>query len=489
MEAVDRTLDHQRDYEVLTDVLLDQNRKWGASSSILERIESLRTGETVVVVTGQQLGIVGGPLYTQYKILTTIQLARHLEETTGRTVLPVFWLAGEDHDFEEVSEVLVTPDSSVSVTRDEAGPVGPTLLSDSIDDVLDEIKSACSGGDGSNELDQALKKFWKPGVRWVDAFAAYTRWLFRDYDLVLISVDDDRLKRLTQPLVRQALQDFDSLNDRIEDTSKVLAEKFHAQLTPRSTNLFLMDEVGRLPIEPEAGGFRAGDRQFSRDEMLEVVETAPGQFSPNVVLRPMVQDHLLPSVAYVAGPGEISYFAQLKSAYEWAKIPMPVIYPRASLTLVESNISRLLGKEGITFEQIDTDIERMFTSLVKDSMDDEIEKLFSSTRRDLGDAINNLADGVSRVDPTLKKSAGSIESALQKELGKLHSKVVRAEKQKQEVLMSRIEKIVDNLYPGSGLQERKIAMLYFLARYGTDFVSQIDRRVGIDTSRHFVVNL
>lgn len=449
----------------------------------------MRSGDATVIVTGQQLGAFGGPLYTQYKILTTIQLARQLEEETGKPVLPVFWVAGEDHDFDEVQSVQVTPDSRITLERDGSGPVGRTVLDESVQSAIDKIADECANGDGSAKLVATLREFWKPGTLWVDAFARYTRWLFRDYDLVLMSVDDKRLKQLCRPVISRALTSFEKLNSGIEDTSARLADSFHAQLAPRSTNLFMMSDDQRLPVEPVADGYRVGESGFSAEEMDRVVEDEPERFSPNVVLRPVMQDLLLPTVAYVAGPGEISYFAQLKPAYEWAGVPMPVIYPRASLTLVESNISRLLQKEGIAFDQIDTDKERMFTALVKDSMDDKIEKLFSSTRENLNQVIDGLAEQIAEVDPTLKKSAGSISSTLAKEIGKLHSKVVRAEKQKHEILMTRIEKIIANLYPASGLQERKLAMLYFLARYGTDFVSLIDQRVDTDTSKHFVIDL
>jgi uncharacterized protein YllA (UPF0747 family) len=219
------------------------------------------------------------------------------------------------------------------------------------------------------------------------------------------------------------------------------------------------------------------------------VSETPEYISPNVVCRPLYQDHIIPTVAYVAGPGETSYFAQLKGAYRWAGIPMPIIYPRVSATLLEKNISRLMEKEDIGIENIETDVERMFTRIVKDSLNDNIATVFANTRSNVESQIAGLAEQVGEVDPTLKKAALSIVSTFEKELGKLQGKVVRSEKQRLEITRTRLLKIVENLFPGGVLQERSIAVSYFMSRYGVEIIRDLVNCLPVDTSQHVIINV
>ncbi|NND73270.1 MAG: bacillithiol biosynthesis cysteine-adding enzyme BshC [Rhodothermales bacterium] len=488
--AIERTLQVPRDRTTLVEVLRTQNKEWGADEQALSRIEDLLSPDASVVVTGQQLGLFGGPLYTQYKTITTIQLAATLQKRTSRPVVPVFWLAGEDHDFDEISSVYASPEHEVRLqnTSGSNGPVGRIILDEQVGDLIDNLQEIFHGGESADDVVAVLRDTFKAGVTWRDAFAKFMTWMFRGTGLVIISGDDPHLKALATPLFEKAVRSFESLNKGIEATSEKLAEQFHAQLTPRSTNLFFLNSE-RVAVDPVGERFKAGSQDWSSSEILNEIKNTPQHFSPNVVLRPLFQDTVLPTVAYVAGPGETSYFGQLKTAYEWAGIPMPIIYPRASVTIVENHVARLLEKESIRIEEIDTDVERMFTSVVRKSMRSDIDDIFLPTRELLNQEIRRLSDKIAELDPTLEKSTLAIGSSIEKELGKLQGKVVRAEKQRHEVTRNRLGKIIDNIYPGSSQQERTVAAAYFISRYGTGFINSLLDILPVETDKHIVVAL
>ena len=490
LASVDRTLRTRRNRSILVQVLTEQNKNWGADASVFERINELASDDVSVVVTGQQLGLFGGPLYTQYKTITTIQLAASLQKETGRPVVPVFWLAGEDHDFAEIAGTRLAPDYEVRLTADNQhlGPVGRIVLDEEISELLSGAARLYAGSGWADEIIDALEKTFRPGTTWCDAFARYLTWLFRDTGLVIVSGDNPDLKQLAAPLFEKAVVSFESLNSGIESTSKEIAKRFHAQLSPRSTNLFHLNS-DRVPVDPTTEGFVAGAQYWSGNELLSSIRRAPQDFSPNVVLRPLYQDTILPTVAYVAGPGETAYLGQLKSAYEWAEIPMPIIYPRMSATIVEKNIARLLEKESVGIEDVDKDVERMFTSLVKKSLTTSIEDLFDPAKAAFKDEVIRIAQRISEFDPTLKKSALAIGSLIDKELGKLRGKVIRAEKQRNEVTRSRLARIVDNIYPAGVPQERVVAASYYIARYGSGIVKDLLDTVPVRTDRHLVLAL
>ncbi|MFB6272148.1 MAG: bacillithiol biosynthesis cysteine-adding enzyme BshC, partial [Salinibacter sp.] len=314
-EAADAAARRPADRNALADVLLAQNERWGLDAATRSHIDALRDSESIAIVTGQQVGLFTGPLYTIYKTITTLQLAEEWAEQTGRTVVPVFWVEGEDHDFEEIATAHVLHRNEVvSLNYDpdageNPGAVGRLALTDAINDVLDRLDEALQPSDFKSSVMERMRAAYQPGTRIEDAFTRLMRSWFEEDGLVFINPDDARLKELSRPLFRRELEDPQTPVARIDATSQTLRDRgYHAQVTARPTNLFWLGDEARWPIDLGDDGafrFRGTGRTVSRAELLDRLDAEPERFSPNVVLRPLMQDHLLPTAAYVAGPGEV----------------------------------------------------------------------------------------------------------------------------------------------------------------------------------------
>ena len=298
--------------------------------------------------------------------------------------------------------------------------------------------------------------------------------------------------RLAAPLFRRELEDYDTSERLVREAGeRLVAEGFHAQVHARSTNIFLLDEAGRHPLDVRGEGFclRDCDQTFTKDELLDRLDASPEQFSPNVVLRPLMQDWLLPTAIYVGGPGEVSYFAQYKGVYDWAGLPMPLIHPRASVSLVESKVQKVLDRYSLTVADLEEDCDRLFQRVVLDEMEVDVESVFKTAGRHLHEAVNTLKPEVEQVDRTLVKAAEATRASLMKEMEKLKARVVRAEKHNHDEYRAQLEKAKVNLIPGHGLQERTLSVLYFLNKYSPRLLMQLYDELSLDTSAHQVVEL
>jgi bacillithiol biosynthesis cysteine-adding enzyme BshC len=497
--AADAAAQRPADRDALADVLLDQNERWGLDASTQSHIEALRDPDTVAIVTGQQVGLLTGPLYTIYKTITTLQLAEEWAEQTGRTVVPVFWVEGEDHDFEEIATAHVLHRNEVVPLRyapdvsDNPGAVGRLALTDQIHDVLDRLDEALPPSDFKPDVMERVRAAYQPGTRIEDAFTRLLRSLFEDEGLVFINPDDARLKALTRPLFRREIQDPQAPAARIEATTQALRDHgYHAQVTARPTNLFWLAESGRHAIDLTDDGLfqlRGTDRTYSREALLNHLDDTPERFSPNVILRPLMQDLLLPTAAYVAGPGEVSYFAQYKDVYDWADLDMPLIHPRASVSLVEGKVQKVLDKYALSAADFQRDLEALFQDVVVDTMEVDVDAVFSEALPQLHQTINALKPEVEAVDRTLGSSAEAARAAIMDEMKTLKQKVVRAEKRQQDEVRTQIEKAYVNLRPNGALQERMINVLYYLNKYSLDVLDDLRHGLRTDTTAHQVVEL
>jgi len=497
--VAERAAARPTDRDALAEVLADQNAGWGAGEAAQQNIDALRDPETVAVVTGQQVGLFTGPLYTIYKTITTLQLAEEWAEQTGRRVVPVFWVEGEDHDFEEISTAYVLRRNEVVSldydpgVADNPGAVGRLPLNGAIDDVLNRLDDALPGSDFKPAVMERVQGAYRSGTSIEDAFAHLLRSLFEDEGLVFINPDDERLKTLTRPLFQRELEDPQTPAARIDATSQALRDRgYHAQVHARPTNLFWLDDEARRPIDLGDNGqfrLRNTDRTFTRDELLDQLDAEPERFSPNVVLRPLMQDHLLPTAAYVAGPGEISYFAQYGDVYEWAGLDQPLIHPRASVSLVEGKVQKVLDKYDLSVCDFQANLDALFQDVVVDTMEVDVDAAFQDATTEMHKALNALKPDVEAVDGSLGAAAEATRAALVEEMNDLKQKVVRAEKRQQDEVRAQLQKAHANLRPSGALQERTINVLYYLNKYSLDLLDDLRQTLDTDTAAHQVVAL
>lgn len=506
-EAAQIAADRAQHRDAVAGVLAEQNAAWGADEDVLALVDRLRQPDAVAVVTGQQLGLFAGPLYTAYKALSAVRLAERLEAETGRPAVPVFWLADEDHDFAEIQRTVVTEGPDVRfVTYDDGrapdanrGPVGRLPLDpDTLAEAFRQLEGALPPGPFREEAVRLAREAYVPGRPMRDAFAHLFRAIVPG--IVMMSADDVRLKRLAAPLFRTEVEGWSRTYADLEARSGDLeAAGFHAQVGPSPVNLFWIGDDGRrLPIDPaghpsDAAGerfeFRGTGRTVTAEELLAELEASPERFSPNVVLRPLVQDVLLPTAAYVAGPGEAAYFAQLGPVYERFDVPMPTIEPRLSLTVVEPRIAKVLDRYDLGVPDLSGDLQPIWRRLSLDASTVDLDGAFAEARARAEALLADLDAVATTVDTSLGSAVGAARAAVEKALGRLETKTVRVEKRHHETIRQRLERAQAALWPAGSLQERAVSPLDLVAQHGPGALRTLAGAVPLDASVHHIVRL
>lgn len=486
----------------LVNILHDQNRNFQCGVKTLANIDLLLNDNAVAVVTGQQLGLLTGPLYTTYKMLTTLRLAEDLSARfPDYQFVPVFWLEGEDHDIEEVSEVTVfNAANDLTSLHYEAAPkaigrnigaVGQIPFNESVGALCDQLRSSLLPTEFTDSVFAIVRAACQPGMTFTKAFVYLWNVLLENSGLVFIDPHDTRFKKILTPLFERELMGGGRTSQLVIAQSEALENQYHAQVKPRSINLFLFHGGGRYPIEPHPDGYALkGTRQhFSVLQLQELLLQAPEAFSPNVVLRPLAQDTLLPTVAYVAGPSEIAYFAQLRPIYQELGIPEPILYPRASATVVEDRVDKVLERFSLDFADFLQDIEFTKQRVAERLSNIRVDDAFASAQGELEAGFTRLRPILQSIDPTLQ---GPLDHALNKSvtgLSLLKEKAVAAQKRQHEISLRQIERASAALFPAGSLQERKLNIVYFLNKYGLEFIRWLQGELLIDRFRHQIIHL
>jgi bacillithiol synthase len=496
--AVDRVHGRQLERGALADVLLDQNRAWEMPSAVIDNVERLRQPDAVAVVTGQQLGIFGGPLFTLYKTITAIRLAGAMEEQLGVPVVPVFWVEGEDHDFAEISVVHLLRQNDVVDVRLKPpeppstwGAVGRIVLGEDVVRSIDEVDEALAPSDFHDDVIALLRDAYKPGRTLEDAFVVLWKAFFGKHGLVFMNPDDRRFKRMVSPLFERDLTDGQEVVDAVMSAGAALRPRYHRQVTARPTNLFYLEDTGRYAIDLSDGVYRlrGTDRTFSREQILTELASQPEFFSPNVVTRPLMQDVILPTAYYVAGPGEIAYFAQYAEAYDWAGIPMPGIYPRMSATLVEPKVRKVLERQDADLTELAAGVETVFSNRVRQVSGNGAAGAFEQFRKEVHAGLERLKPEVDGIDRTLVRSVEATRAGMIKEIDRLEERVFRAQKRQHDELRGQIEKAAVNLFPEGRLQERVLSPLYYLNKFGPSLIDRLFDELSLDTTGHQLIEL
>jgi len=484
----------------LAAVLEEQNRSYGCGPRTLDHIKKIARDQTCAVVTGQQVGLFSGPLYTIYKALTAIKLAEELNRLRPGCFVPVFWLASDDHDRAEIDHISLMDQTNrleeIRCPIPSPGfkiPASHLILPLEISDVIQRLSDLTLDSEFKAEILDHLREAYAPGRSFADAFGRWMTRLFQSSGLILIDAGHPRLKELGRdvfcleiiegsPSTRQALATSERLRQAGYETQIPLHEGI--------LNLFYM-EGERSPLQEKDGTFVLKETQPARSgkELAALVKEKPFLFSPNVLLRPLYQDALLPTVAYVAGPGEIAYFAQMKGTYEAFQLPMPVIYPRKSATIVEKKVDHVLRKYDLNMTDLWHRAAGIIGDITKKQVPDFLDKAIRVAHDHLDQDFESLKREVMAFEPSLKDSLDQAKGKMSLQWTFMEKKILQAVRKRNETAIQQLDKAVHNLYPNQHLQERVFNIVPYLIKYGYALVDRLSQALPIDELDHQLIFL
>ena len=474
-------------------VLRQQNELLGAGSATLANLDRLAKG-AAAVVSGQQVGLFSGPAYAVYKAIAAVRIAKDLTEQ-GVDAVPVFWMATEDHDLDEVRHTAFFQDGKLAEFAlpqgvGNAAPVGRIQLGPEVEG-LQRAASVMLGGTEGGELAAILKECYRPEETYGSAFGKLFARLLRTAGLILLDPLDMRLHRLAQPLLARAVEERDAIDEALLARDHQLEAAGYApqvKVTAHSTVLFHISGDGRQVITDGGGKFVSGNRKWDKRELLDAVQSEPENFSPNALFRPVVQDFLLPTVAYIGGPAEISYFAQSEVLYRLLLGRMPVMLSRADFTLVDTKAQRLIKQYGVEVEQVWEGPQELGKRMSAASIPEELANLLENNSAEIKNRLQQWSDAVRILDPTLQPAVETAQKKIEYQSEKLQQMIGRALDRKSGVLAAHEEFLSNLIYPRKALQSRELSFLPFAARWGQAAFEEIERHSGVkNAGTHFII--
>jgi len=445
-----------------------------------------------MVTTGQQAALFGGPLYNLFKGLTAACLARALEERLGKPVLPLFWVSSEDHDWDEAchAEVIGVDNELHSVRVEPSNPdVTPALhritLGDEIDTAVAEFLSYLPDTDFSAEYTDLLRSAFRPGRTLADGFHDTLQHLLGRFGVFFTDAIHPAVKRDSAPVVLAELERAQELEGVLRRTASELESAGYSLQVPileGSVNLFAEGPSGRERIYRENGAFRlrTSGKEVSADELRARFAADANALSPNVLLRPVVESWLFPTLAYVGGPGEMAYFGQLGAYFEAHGLTMPVVFPRWSATLIEGKIGKVLQKFGLEVGALDKPFHELASEVAREEMPSDVRAALGKLRGAVGSGMGELAKAARGVDETLKGPVQQGQSQALGILDDLEKKILQAVKRQSEVALSQLEKAQVHLFPSGKPAERVQSPFYFLSRYGGAVLEMLHERFRVN---------
>jgi bacillithiol biosynthesis cysteine-adding enzyme BshC len=486
----------------VSEILERQNRSWGASPKTLANIERFRRG-ALAAVTGQQVGLFGGPLFSIFKALTAVKLAEQAT-ATGVDCVPVFWLATEDHDLAEVNHVALLSEHGLperlavespafdSNAVDDA-PVGTVKFGLEIEPVVERAAALL----GDSEVATWLREAYRPGETLGSAFALLFARLFADWGVILLDPADKDFHDLAKPLFRAAVERASELDEALLTRGKALEEAgYHQQVTVTSATTLLFEVkngartvVRRRSNDANGGEFAVGEERSSSEELVERIEEAPETFSPNALFRPVVQDYLLPTLVYTGGAAEVAYFAQAAVVYEKLLGRVTPILPRFSATLLEAKAERILTRYQLSLPEVFQGPDKVREVIAARSLPPDLQARFSEAYASVEQSMAALRESIGKLDSTLIDAAESTRTSVSHQIDRLRARVARAEQQRNEVITRHADALSHALFPNKVLQEREVAGVSFVARYGTELLASLYQHVHPDCHDHQVIEV
>jgi len=499
--AVARTQAHERRRSDIAAIIAAQQARRSAPTKAREAANRLADRRTVAVLTGQQAGLFGGPLFTLLKALTALKLADQVARDHNVPAVAIFWIDAEDHDWEEVRSCSVF-DASLDVRTAslpprpaaDPSPVATVTLDGSVDDAIQALEQALPSTDFRASLVADLRDAYQPGIGMAEAFGRWLERVLGDRGLIVYDSSDPASKPLARDVFTRELS-MPGQTSKLAALagSDLVARGYHSQVHAQDDSLALfrldIEQGGRRAIRQQDGHFLVGDQRFLPPALVQQAADSPAGFSPNVLLRPVVQDTIFPTICYVAGPNELAYLGQLRGVYDHFGVPMPLMYPRASATIMDSAGLRFLTKYKLPLEALQAQDEAALNELLKTQIPRIVEDSVAEASRTIEAQMERVVQTMPALDPTLEGAARSTLQRMQHDLQTLQTKMIQAAKRRDETLRRQFMHARALAFPNGHAQERTIGFVSFLNQYGPALVERLDEALPLDMGRHWIVTI
>jgi len=461
--------------KVLIESLNNQYKSYEITEATLQNIESLKQENTFTITTGHQLNIFTGPLYFLYKIVSTINICKQLKTTYPKYhFVPVYWMATEDHDFDEIN-YFNFKGKKIQWTRSASGAVGQLDLQ-GIESVFEVFANQLDHTNNAEDLKELFKQAYLEHENLTDAMRHLVNALFGDYGLVIIDGDDKGLKQLFVPYMEDELTKQTSYklvsetNQRINDSTD---QQYKIQVNPREINLFYLSENLRERIVEQGGKYSVVGTKISwnKDELIKELHEFPERFSPNVILRPLYEEVVLPNLCYIGGGGELAYWLQLKSNFEYHKVTFPMLLLRNSVVLVNQKQNEKLNKLNLKVQDLFINQDDLITKVTKQISEVEID--FTSQKNHLKSQFEDLYKLAEQTDKSFRGAVAAQERKQIKGLENLEKRLLKAQKRKLNDVLERVTDLQNELFPNQSLQERTANFSEFYFEYGDQFIPKL----------------
>lgn len=499
--VMDKVKERNSDYSEIAQILKRHNADLGADEKTIENIEKLASGNAFTVVTGQQVGIFTGPLYTIYKAMTAIKLSQYLAEKYHADFIPIFWIESNDHDIEEINHTYVL-NSNSDLVKFEYKPsqytpdcsVKDVIVDDGFTDLINNLEKTLPNTEFKKDVFEIIRKSYLPSQSLSYGFGWMMSKLFSKYGLVFIDPSDPSVKNLMVPVLQKEiespLKSVEIVNSAGEKL-RSLGYESQIEKSNDSTCLFIEENGARRKLFFRGGNYEidSTDIKLSKSQLLETLLIAPWRFSPNVALRPVVQDYILPTVTYVAGPGEASYFAQLKGLYDYMNVNMPIIHPRVGFTIVESKVQRIMEKNDLELSDLTEHYEKLFSRISKQNAPEKLELLLESSRSEIEATFEKLSSELIQIDPNLENVTESVRKKIDQQINILREKAYQLQRSRDEIMRSQIKRACMNIYPDSKPQERVFNVVQYLVLYGMNFLDELTSVIDSKDVKHLTFTM
>lgn len=491
------------DRKKLSSAIREFMQPWGMTNQVQQSLHDLEDDRSVVVIGGQQAGLLLGPLYTIYKALTILTLAKQQQEKLGKPVIPMFWIAGEDHDFDEINHLFVPKGKgsqlhklSIEENKDqEKWSVAQRTISQ--EQMLEWIRHFFASqaqtefSEGMrNQMEQLLNK----SNTYVDFFTALMHDCFASYGLLMIDSADQHLREQGSPVFKQIIESADQIHACARESVKSMKKNgFEAQLQmgEQPSLLFVYEGHQRLLLEKKADGFttKNGRYSYSTEQLLHMANEEPWRLSNHVITRPFMQERLIPTLAFIGGPSEIAYWGLLRTYFEHMNVKMPIVMPRLSMTIVEKPIAKVMDKRALSLHQVMNGMDDVKTHWLREQDHLLFDERFDQARSNIRDSYMPIINLAASIEKGLADLGQKNLEKIMEQVDYFNKRTEQAFRQQHEAALRQFDKVEQSLLPHGDFQERKHNAYTFMNRHGSEWIHALLDQDWLINGRHKMVFL